>query len=200
MNYAFGRDVNDLLVVSAALAEWGLTFKVQPNFEDGSITDKITFVVEAAQEAVEAALERDLTVVYEGSKALKLRRVLTEDDNTCINIHFRDDDDGPAATVADMGEALEQIAEWVQSDSDVTIGDIINSLTVSECGTVVTMPETPGHEAVVWNLYQISAERADADYLFDLSEKLREVPATYGTDGGDVDRVREIAIKLGLQA
>lgn len=39
-------------------------------------------------------------------------------------------------------------------------------------------------------------EKSDYDYLCILAERLRHIPGTYGTDGGDVDRVLEIARKL----
>ena len=39
-------------------------------------------------------------------------------------------------------------------------------------------------------------EESDHVYLRDLAERLRSIPAMYGTDGGDVDRVLEIAKKL----
>jgi hypothetical protein len=34
------------------------------------------------------------------------------------------------------------------------------------------------------------------EYLRDLAERLMSVPATYGTDGGDVDRLLELASEL----
>jgi hypothetical protein len=36
----------------------------------------------------------------------------------------------------------------------------------------------------------------NADYLRDLAERLMAVPAMYGTDQGDVDRLLEIAKEL----
>lgn len=36
-------------------------------------------------------------------------------------------------------------------------------------------------------------EMSDAEYLRDLAERLMHVPATYGTDGYDTDRLSEIA-------
>ena len=38
--------------------------------------------------------------------------------------------------------------------------------------------------------------QTDADYLRDLAERLMAVPALYGVDQGDVDRLLEIASTL----
>lgn len=39
-------------------------------------------------------------------------------------------------------------------------------------------------------------ELCDIHYLYDLSERLREIPVMYGIDGGDIDRVRGLANDL----
>ena len=36
-------------------------------------------------------------------------------------------------------------------------------------------------------------EKTDQEYLADLAERLREVPAMYGVDGYDIDRLRDMA-------
>ena len=36
-------------------------------------------------------------------------------------------------------------------------------------------------------------ELNEADYLRDLAERLRRIPVMYGTDGGDISRLYEIA-------
>ena len=43
---------------------------------------------------------------------------------------------------------------------------------------------------------RVKAETTDAEYLRDLAERLMRVPVMYGTDQGDVDRLREIATTL----
>jgi len=77
-----------------------------------------------------------------------------------INIHFQRDDDGPAATVADLEAALWQIAEWLPDEngrhgSKNTWAKERLRVTKLDGKTFITMPGDEGNNPVVWRLEEV---------------------------------------------
>lgn len=45
----------------------------------------------------------------------------------------------------------------------------------------------------------VDVEQSDSDYLRGLSDRLRRIPASFGTDGYDCDRLWHIAAQLDVE-